>query len=543
MGEDEWAKKIAEELEISEREKEIEEEISKVWEEVIKETIKHEEISEEIKLPEIPKREEIEFYAVNPPHAYVRISYDQETHERIYEVLEPELTEGESMLVSELKEFLVESIDVDLRELKKGGAKNYLLEKMEEMFKKYGIKVSERSKSKVEYYILRDFLGFGKIDPIMRDVYIEDVSCDGPEIPVFVYHRKHESLKTNVIFKSEEELDYFVIRLAQISGKHISISNPLIDATLPDGSRVQLTFGREVTTRGSTFTIRKFRIEPITPPELIELGTFSGEMMAYFWLAVDAGRNIMFAGGTASGKTTSLNATALFIRPEMKIVSIEDTREINLPHPNWIPSVTRETFIEGATGEIDMYDLLRAALRQRPEYIILGEVRGEEAYVLFQAMATGHSTFSTIHGDSVESVVHRLENPPINIPRIMIQHLDIVSVQVQVRENDKRVRRCKTITEVVGLDARTGELITNDVFLWDAVKKEFRYTGRSFVLEEIKAQRGWSDEELKEELKRRYEILEWMRRKGIKNYRDVTKVIVTYYRAPEKILRRVKEEK
>lgn len=540
---DEWAKELAEEVGAQRERREVEEEIERIWEEIIEETVKHEEVSEEIKPPETPLRKEIEFYTVNPPHAYVRISHDEETEERFYEVIEPELSEGEKMLLNELKDFLVESIDVELGELKRGEAKEFLLKKMEEMIKKYGIKVPEDSRRKVEYYIIRDFLGFGKIDPIMRDIYIEDISCDGSQIPIFVYHRKYESLKTNVLFESDEELDYFVIRLAQIAGKHISISNPLVDATLPDGSRVQLSFGKEVTTRGSTFTIRKFRREPITPPELIDLGTFSTEMMVYFWLSVEAGRNIMFAGGTASGKTTSLNAVALFIRPEMKIVSIEDTREINLPHPNWIPSVTRETFIEGATGEIDMYDLLRAALRQRPEYIILGEVRGKEAYVLFQAMATGHSTFSTIHGDSIESVVHRLENPPINIPRIMIQHLDIVSVQAQMRENDKRVRRCKTISEIVGLDPRTGELLTNDVFLWNPERREFEYSGKSFVLEEIKTQRGWSDDELKEELRRRYKIIEWMRKGGIKNYRDVAKVIVGYYRAPEKILRRVEEEK
>jgi len=540
--EDEWIKELERMSGASESSFERENEIERIWEEVIRETIRHEEVAKEIRIPEIPHRKEIEFYAVNPPYAYVRISYDLETEERLYEVIEPELSEGEKMLISELKDFLIESIDVDFGELKKHGAKEYLREKIEEMLKKYGIRVSEGTKNKVEYYIVRDFIGFGKIDPIMRDVFVEDISCDGPGIPIFVYHRKHESLKTNILFENDDELDYFVIRMAQIAGKHISISNPLVDATLPDGSRVQLTLGREVTTRGSTFTIRKFRAEPMTPPELIDLGTFSTEMMAYFWLSVDAGRNIMFAGGTASGKTTSLNAVALFIRPEMKIVSIEDTREINLPHPNWIPGVTRETFIEGAAGEIDMYDLLRAALRQRPEYIIVGEIRGKEAYVLFQAMATGHSTFSTIHGDSAESVIHRLENPPINIPRIMLRHLDILSIQLQMRDGEKRVRRCRNITEVVGLDTRTGELITNEVFRWNPNKREFEYSGKSYVLNEIREQRGWSRDELMEELRRRYEILEWMRKRGIKNYRDVTKVIVGYYRAPEKIMERVRKE-
>jgi flagellar protein FlaI len=265
-------------------------------------------------------------------------------------------------------------------------------------------------------------------------------------------------------------------------------------------------------------------------------------MMAYLWMAVDSSKSIVFVGGTASGKTTAMNAVSLFIQPEMKIVSIEDTRELNLSHPNWIPGVTRESFAGEERGSIQMYELLRAALRQRPEYILVGEVRGAEAYVLFQAMSTGHTTFSTMHADSVQSVVHRLENPPINVPRIMIQALDIVSIQAQVKVNEERVRRCKSLTEIVGVDPRTGELLTNEVFIWDAAKDAFQYSGRSYVLENIMESRGWTEEKLKDELKKRQDILEWARLKKISHFKDFAKLVVTYGREPETIMKQVRQD-
>ncbi|MDK2796230.1 MAG: archaeal flagellar protein FlaI, partial [Archaeoglobaceae archaeon] len=218
---------------------------------------------------------------------------------------------------------------------------------------------------------------------------------------------------------------------------------------MPDGSRIQLTLGKEVTDHGSTFTIRKFREEPVTPVDLIAWKTFSAEQMAYLWLCIENKKSLIFAGGTASGKTTSMNAISLFIPRRAKIVTIEDTRELMLPHENWIPAVTRDAF-HGEKGKIDMYDLLRAALRQRPEYIIVGEVRGREALTLFQAMTTGHTTYSTLHADSVSGAIHRLENPPIEVPRAMLEALNIISVQAQTYVNDRRVRRNIEIAEIVG---------------------------------------------------------------------------------------------
>ncbi len=496
----------------------------------------------DLSLPENFPLEEIEVYAVNEPYAYVRVVYNSSKHTYLYQTLEPILSEGEIQLFNELKVRLGETLDVNLTQLEESGAKKYLRDKVNDILWDYQMKIDTLSFTKIMYFLYSEFMGYGIIDPLMHDSNLEDVSCDGPFSSLFVYHRKYESIETDIRFAEESKLDGFVTRIAQICGRHISIADPLLDATMPDGSRIQLTLGREVTTRGSSFTIRKFKESPLTPPDLIDFRTYSTSITAYLWLAAENNKNIVFAGGTASGKTTSMNAIALFIPPETKIVSIEDTRELNLPHPNWIAGVTRETFTGGEVGSIDMYDLLRAALRQRPEYLLVGEVRGQEAYVLFQAMSTGHTTFSTMHADSVQSVVHRLENPPINVPRIMLQALDIVVIQVQVRIGEDRVRRAKSITEIVGVDARTGELLTNEVFTWNASKDEFAYSGRSYVLESVMNNRGWKDESLQDELKKRQEVLEWARMKNVKHYEDVAKIVVSYYREPETLMEIVRKE-
>lgn len=494
-------------------------------------------------VPEGSNFKEIEMYAVNPPYAYIRMAYDPFAHEYQYQVLEPLLSEEEKRLLENIKQQLIETLELNLKQSDHKNAEKYLRKHTKKYLREYKIDISVRKKERVMYHLIRDFLGFGRIDAIMRDMRLEDVSCDGPNTPIYIYHKAYNSVPTNVIFSDDDELDSFAIRIAQLCGRHISIANPLLDATMPDGSRIQITLGREVTTRGSTFTIRRFNENPITPANLVNFHTFSTAMMAYLWMAVDSSKSIVFVGGTASGKTTAMNAVSLFIQPEMKIVSIEDTRELNLSHPNWIPGVTRESFAGEERGSIQMYELLRASLRQRPEYILVGEVRGAEAYVLFQAMSTGHTTFSTMHADSVQSVVHRLENPPINVPRIMIQALDIVSIQAQVKVNNERVRRCKSLTEIVGVDPRTGELLTNEVFIWDAAKDSFQYSGRSYILESIMENRGWNEEKLKDELKKRQDLLEWARLKKISHYKDFAKLVVTYGREPETIMNMVRQDR
>jgi len=489
-----------------------------------------------------PGVEEMEMYPVNEPYAYVRVIYDHSTHEYTYQVIEPVLSEPEKDLLKELKERLFETLDINTKDISKEEARRQLRSSVDDILADFGINLSPVQREKILYNMHKDFLGDGLIDAIMHDKYIEDISCDGINVPLFAFHASYESMKTTLTYHNAEELDSFVTKLAQRAGKYISIAEPILDASMSDGSRIQMTLGQEVTAHGSTFTIRKFKDEPITPTDLIEWHTFAPLSVAYIWLAVENGKSAIFAGGTASGKTTSLNAISLFIPPMAKIVSLEDTREVKLPHPNWIPSVTRDSFDTAGRGEINMYELLRAAMRQRPEYIIVGEVRGKECQTLFQAMSTGHVTYSTIHADSVSSVVHRIENPPMDVPRNMLSALDIVCIQVQARVGGKRIRRNKQIVEILDIDPRTNELITNEVFKWRSATDEITYSGKSYILEEIMEARGWNENRMREELKRRQEVLEWMRIKKIRHYKDVAKILISYYREPEVVIERVRKD-
>ena len=491
-----------------------------------------------------PSNENIEVIEVHPvtkPFSYVRILYDSENHEHIYEVLEPALSMEERKLLDFLKDTLIKTMDIELTEFNEDEAREFLRKNVDRISKDYGVAIDDITREKIMYYIIRDFLGYGKIDVLMRDPMIEDISCDAAGVPIFIYHRNYESIKTNIMFQDDDELDSFVIQLAQKCGRHISIARPLLDATMPDGSRLQASLSREVSAMGSNFTVRRFREEPFTPTHLAEYGTISPEVAAYFWMAIEHGASAIIAGGTASGKTTTLNALSLFIPPQMKIISIEDTREINLPHPNWIASVTRETTAEAEESRIGMFELLKAALRQRPEYILVGEIRGEEAVVLFQAMATGHTVYSTMHADSIFSVVHRLEGDPINIPRIQLQALDIVVIQGLMRIGRKRVRRIKEIVEVVGLDPTTDDILTNEVFRWNPRKDNFEYFGKGRVMDRIAEYRNWTDKELNEEFNNRVEVIKWMIKNKIEHYVDVGNIIAAYYKDPEKVLERIRE--
>ena len=310
---------------------------------------------------------------------------------------------------------------------------------------------------------------------------------------------------------TDEELESYVIKLAQRCGKHISVADPLLDATLMDGSRIVMKLGREVSTRGSAFCIRRFKDDPFSPCDIIAFRTLSSLMGAYLWVAFQNEVPLLFVGGTASGKTTTLNAMCIFIPWQMKIVSIESTREVNIPQPNWVPGLTRQGFGgESNEGEIGEFELLKAALRERPEYIIVGEIRGAEAYVLFQAMATGHCAYSTVHADSVASLVHRLENKPIDIPRVLLPALEGCCIQIQTRINGRRVRRTKQIVEIVGIDPNSMEIITNEVFRWNVTNDDFIFSGKSYVLEKIMVKINYSQDEMRRELRTRKRILEWM---------------------------------
>ena len=481
-----------------------------------------------------------EVYPIQEPYVYAAI-IKEKTGKIKYEVIEPTLLKEEEKQLEEIKKLLMEEIDISLKEIEtREKAEEYLKRKFQEVIKDYKLKIEKEAIDKLLYYVVRDFLGYGKIDPLMKDHLIEDISADGVGIPVYVWHRIYESMPTNIVFETEEELNSFIIRLAYLAGKNISLATPLIDASLPDGSRVQLTYGNEITRRGSTFTIRRFRVDPLTISDLIAFNTMSAEMAAYFWYIIENRSSILVSGGVAAGKTTTLNCLSMFIKPELKIVSVEDTPELNLPHENWIPSVVRPGFGLNGRGSITLFDLLKAAVRQRPDYIIVGEVRGEEAYTLFQAIATGHLGMCTLHAESVEAVINRLESEPMNIPRSLIAMIDDIVIQVRTEVNGKPARRVSTVTEIVGMDPKTKEILAHEVYKWDPKSDSFVYSGKSYVLERHRERLGLTKKEIENEIERRKAVLQWMVENNIRRYTEVAKVIREYYADPDRVYRKVR---
>jgi len=484
-----------------------------------------------------PNIEEVEVRPITEPYSYVRIVYDREMNEYTYQVIEPQLDEDEKEILKTLKDTLRRTLDYNLETTTMSEKEEYLRRSIDGLLLSMGAKFSEISRDRLLYYLVRDFIGYGKLEVMMADPQIEDISNDGTRVPIYIFHRKHQSMRSNVMFHTDEELDSYVILTAQKCGKQISVADPLLDATMPDGSRLQATLSREVTSRGSTFTIRRFRDNPFTPIDLLRFKTMSPEIVGYLWLAIEAGESMFVVGGTASGKTTTLNAILLFIPPQMKIVSIEDTRELNLPHENWIAGLTREG--KGSSSDIDMFELMKAALRQRPQYMVVGEVRGKEAYTLFQAMATGKTVYSTIHADSVRSMVHRLENPPIDLPRLLLSSLNLVMLQAQVKVGKAMTRRIKALVEIVGIEPETNELITNTVYTWNPAEDVFVYSGHSFLFEKIQSTKNLTSEQMKDEFGRRIDILKYMVKINVDDHKAVARIVSGYYRTPEAVMREV----
>lgn len=482
----------------------------------------------------ISGQKEVERYWVNKPYAFASITFDPDEKEHCYHVIEPELSEFQQTLLDALLEDAHDTLVYRADTLNAVDRETILKERVVDLLEEYGVSVDMNTFYRLFYYVDRTFRGYGKIDALMRDPNVEDISCDGYNLPVFIYHSDYTDIRTNLTYQ-QDELDDYVVRLAQLAGRHISIGTPATEATLPDGSRAELALGEEVTPRGSAFTIRRYSEDPFTPVDLVHSGTFSVEMLAYLWLCIENNKSLIFAGGTASGKTTSLNAISMFIPPRSKVLSIEDTRELTLSHDNWLASQTRET--QNDETSVDMYDLLRSALRHRPEYIIVGEVRGEEALTLFQAMNTGHTTISTMHADSIHRVINRLENEPINVPRAMIQSLDLVSIQTLVKSDGERVRRCKSLVEVGEMNQQ-GDLEYSSSWDWDPESDAF-YESDSTVLAEIQDSLGMDRTEFLRELQRRQDVLQFMVDYNINDYRRFTRIINEYHIDPDAVMDRI----
>lgn len=481
----------------------------------------------------------IDTYPIYEPYAYINIVEDPEGR-LIYEVQEVSLTPEEEKIYKEIRDHIVwelkpvVKLEVDVANEIRRTARRIMKEFQIRFTKTPGL-----SWSKIMYYVDRDIIGYGILDPVFKDRHIEDISCNGPKKPVYVWHRKYESLPTNIEFLSEEELDEYILKLTHMAGKHISVAYPILDAILPGGHRLAATFRKEVSTAGSTFTIRKFSESPLTIVDMINYKTISPDIAAYFWLAMDYKMTTLILGVTGAGKTSTLNALATLLRPTYKIVTIEDTPELRLPHENWVQLVSRPSYIGSGVGEVSLFHLVKLSLRYRPDVIVVGEVRGEEAYVLFQAIATGHSGMTTLHAENIDAAAKRLTSPPMNIPPSYIPLVNIAMVirRVQIRDEKGRPRPARRITNVWEVKDYENYI---EVARWNPAEDTFTIDlSKSTVVDRVSELTGLSRNELIEEVEKRKQVLLWLAKKGLSDYRSVSTYVYRYYIEPKTVLKEV----
>jgi flagellar protein FlaI len=483
----------------------------------------------------------VDRYPLYEPFAHVAIVQNPKTGEYKYILDELQLDPLERSVYNRILEILLAEIESPKEEIL--DPRKFFAEEAKKIVDKYRISLGwlpDVSWYKILYHAERDLVGFGRIDPLMRDPNIEDISCDGVNKPVYVWHRNYESIETNLEFETDEELDNMVVKLVHMAGKHVSSAFPIVDASLPGKHRLAVCYRREVTPFGTAFTIRKFREDPYSIIDLINLGTFSEEMAAYFWICLENRASVMVLGGTAAGKTTALNALACLIKPGSKIITIEETAELNLPHENWVSLIARQSYGLGGSsvGEVTLFDLVKTSMRHRPDILIVGEVRGQEAYVLFQALATGHGGMCTMHAENLDSAIKRLTQKPMDIAPAYIPLMNIVlsvqRVHLLKSGEKKAYRRVMNVNEIADYeDYRT-------VFKWHPAKDEhLPALNKSIMLAGISERLGVSKKDLLEEIERRKEILHWMRERNIRSYRDVAAIIAEYYARPKQIYEKV----
>lgn len=484
---------------------------------------------------------EIKKYPLNPPFSYAVIVQNTSTSDTLYMVDELPMNMDEKVLYNTMKDMLERTLTAPTE----GKAETTFQKQLEQLVARYKDPVNQfpnTSIEKVRYYLTRDIVGFGPIDPFMYDPGVEDISCGGVRVPLYVWHRNFESIKTNISFNDEEALNDFVMRMVHRAGKHVSAAFPVTDLALQGNHRMAILYQKEITPKGSSFTIRKFKEEPYTIIDLINLDTLDINIAAYLWLMLENKMSIMVLGPTASGKTTLLNAITSLMHPAFKIFTVEDVAEINIPHENWFALVARSGFGLEHEGEIGLYDLIKAGVRHRPDYIVVGEVRGEEAYVLFQALATGHGGLCTMHADSVDSAIKRLMQKPMNIPPAYIPMMNCTIIIKRVRPKSiissggvvSGSRRVTQVSEIIS------ENRANDVFAWDAKSDTFNGDVKSSNLfQRITRNTGLTMEEIIEEYRRRILVLQWMVEEDIHDYNSVSSLISTYYQNPESILQKV----
>ena len=483
----------------------------------------------------------VDKYPLYEPFAQVAIIQDPKTGEHKYVLDELQLDNMERGIYNRILEMLLAEIESPKDEIK--DPRKFFAEEAKKIVDKYRISMGwlpDVSWYKILYHAERDLVGFGKIDPLMRDPNIEDISCDGVNKPVYIWHRAFESIETNLQFENDEDLDNLVVKLVHMSGKHVSSAFPIVDASLPGKHRLAVAYRREITPFGTAFTIRKFREDPYSIIDLINIGTFTEEMAAYLWVCLENRASVMVLGGTAAGKTTALNALGCLIKPGSKIMTIEETAELNLSHENWVSLISRQSYGLGGSsvGEVALFDLVKTCMRHRPDLMIVGEVRGQEAYVLFQALATGHGGMCTMHAESVQSAVRRLTQKPMDISPAYIPLMNIImSVQrVHLVKNGekKAYRRILSVNEIVDSEKNVNP------FKWDPIKDQQTVDlDSSFLFTNFSERLGITREQLVEEMHRRADVLRWMRKGNIRSYREVASIIAEYYARPKEFYRKI----
>ncbi len=503
-----------------------------------------EDSKEVFKIPDFPDQKQIDCkYPLIPPYTYAHIQWNNAASELVYTIEEPQLSDEEKKLLAQLEEGIKELINLSFINVKDQKTVIIYLEKnIRVLLTELAIPVSKESFLRIMYYIYRDFVGLNELEPLMNDPNIEDIECNGVKTPVYVVHRKFRNIRTSLVYPDIPHMAAFVEKLAQKCGKYISYADPILDGSLPGGSRVNATYSTDISTRGPTFTVRKFTSEPWSGIQLMMKGTASAEMLAYLWMLLEYENSMMVIGGTGSGKTSLINAIAFFIPPQARVVTIEDTPELKLEHENWLPSVSRAGVGNAGAagqkhGEVSLFDLLKASFRQRPDYIIVGEVRGAEASVLMQSAASGHACMGTMHAESVDTMVRRLQTPPISLSGALIESLAGVAIMQPTKVKGQEVRRLTKIDEIVKVKENLGGSVTNTVFKWLPQTDTFAFNPNSNVIKKIGAKYGMTEQQVLLEMKRRSTLLRELLRRNVTNYKDVQRVINLYYKDPKTVLK------